>query len=93
MRWSVFLKLSGAMVAVLLVFATSLNAAYPQTITTPVPFVNLPRPSDDPRWSEAFSHWDKRDVEKEAFEAVRVFEAIAKDKPNKFRQRLSMLEA
>ncbi len=42
------------------VYATA-RADYPQTMTTTSPFVNLPRPSNDPRWGKAFAHWDKRE--------------------------------
>ena len=39
--------------------STSL-AAYPETLTSPYPWVNMPRPTDDPRWAKAFEHWDLR---------------------------------
>jgi len=59
-------------------------AAYPQTITTTSPWVNLPRPSDDQRWAEAFSHWDKRAETDEVIASIAIIEDIARDKPDCF---------
>ncbi len=66
------------------VFILPAYAGYPQTITTTTPFVNLPRPSDDPRWAKAFAHWDKRGDVNEASAAVKIFESLATDKPKQF---------
>jgi tetratricopeptide (TPR) repeat protein len=63
-------------------------AAYPQTMTTTSPFVNLPRPSDDPRWPMAFAHWDKREDTKEVLAALDIFEELARDKPESFEPKL-----
>ena len=75
------LVLSSVVTLVLTAWAAPVSAAYPQTITTDTPFVNLPRPSDDPRWAEAFSHWDKRADTKEVMKAIELFNALAMDKP------------
>ncbi len=63
-------------------------AAYPQTMTTTSPVVNLPRPSDDPRWAKAFEHWDKRADTDEVLAALALFEELAEDKPESFEARL-----
>jgi tetratricopeptide (TPR) repeat protein len=63
-------------------------AAYPQTITTTSPWVNLPRPTDDPRWAEVFSHWDKRADTDEVIAAIEIIEGIAKDKPDSYECQL-----
>jgi len=63
-------------------------AAYPQTMTTTSPHVNLPRPDDDPRWAKAFAHWDKREETEEAETALLILEEIAKDKPDSFEAQL-----
>ena len=59
-------------------FATGLGSvarpAYPQTMTTTSPHVNLPRPNDDPRWAKAFAHWDKREETEEVETALLIFE-------------------
>jgi hypothetical protein len=57
--------------------------AYPQTISSNSPFVNLPRPSDDPRWADAFSHWDKRSDTDEVMAAIETFKAISADQPDR----------
>ncbi len=69
-------------------FPVAAAGAYPQTITTTNPFVNLPRPSDDPRWQEAFSHWDNRDQDEEVQAAVRIFEQLARDYPDRSESHL-----
>ena len=56
------------------------RAAYPQTITTSSPFVNLPRP-DGPHWSEAFEKWDRRKDTKNVIAAFEIFESIAEENP------------
>ena len=63
------------------VFTAPVFGAYPQTTASDSPFVNLPRPDDDPRWAKAFSHWDKRGDTDEVMESVRIFEALDADKP------------
>ncbi len=63
-------------------------AAYPQTLTTTSPYVNLPRPDDDPRWAKAFAHWDKREETEEVEAALSILEAIAKDNPDSFETQL-----
>lgn len=67
---------------------SSAVASYPQTMTTPSPFVNLPRPTDDPRWATAFAHWDKRQDTEEVLAALAVFEELAKNKPESFEAHL-----
>jgi hypothetical protein len=73
-----------AMIAITLVWINPALAAYPQTISTDAPWVNLPRPTDDPRWVEAFSHWDKRIDTDEVMKAIQLFKALAEDKPDEF---------
>ncbi len=63
-------------------------AAYPQTMTTTSPHVNLPRPDDDPRWAKAFAHWDKREETEEVEAALSILEEIAKNKPDSFEAQL-----
>jgi hypothetical protein len=75
-------------IAVAIAWAIPAIGAYPQTITTNTPFVNLPRPSGDPRWAGAFSHWDKRDDTDEIMEAIGLFEALAKDNPDKMEPQM-----
>ncbi len=70
-----------AMIAIVIVWGLPALAAYPQTITTDSPFINLPRPSDDARWAQAFSHWDKRGDTDEVMDAIKIFKALAADKP------------
>ncbi len=60
---------------------STLRADYPQTITTSSPFVNLPRPSDDPRWDKAFAKWDQRAETENVKSALDLFESIAGDNP------------
>ena len=79
--------------ALLLVFilgalTTTASAACPKKITTTTPFLNLPCPEDDPRWAEAFAHWDKRDDDDEVKKAMAVFESLAKDHPDQVEARL-----
>jgi tetratricopeptide (TPR) repeat protein len=69
-------------------FPVATLAAYPQTITTTNPYVNLPRPTDDPRWAAAFSHWDKRADTDEVVLALKLVEEIAKDKPDSYECQL-----
>ncbi len=57
-------------------------AAYPQTISTTNPYVNLPRPTDDPRWTTVFSHWDERADTDEVVAAYDLVVKIAKEKPD-----------
>ena len=59
------------------------RAAYPQTLTTTTPFLNLPRPTDDPRWKEAFAHWDRREDTAEVMQALARVEALARDYPDR----------
>ncbi len=79
--------------AVIFSLCPASGAEYPQAITTSSPFVNLPRPDDDDRWVEAFSHWDRRDDTEEVMAAVRIFEAIAKDTPGRFESQLWLLRS
>ncbi len=72
----------------LIALSLSAKAKYPQTITTSTPFINLPRPSDDPRWATAFSHWDQREDAESALAAVGLFEAIARDAPDRLESQL-----
>ncbi len=67
---------------------SSAYAGYPQTITTSYPFINLPRPTDDQRWAEAFSHWDKRKNTSELIAAVNIFESLANDNPSQLEPHL-----
>jgi len=92
MRVRLVLTTTLAIAAVVLVGPPAL-AKYPQTITTSTPFVNLPRPADDPRWAQAFSHWDKRAATEEVMAAIKIFEAIAKDKPNQLESQLWLLRS
>ena len=64
------------------------RAAYPQTMTTTSSHVNLPRPTDVPRWAKAFAHWDKRDDTGEVVAAFSIFEEISRDKPDSFEAQL-----
>ena len=82
------LVLSAVVTLVLKAWTSPVLAAYPQTITTDTPFVNLPRPSDDPRWVKAFSHWDKRGDTRELMEAVKIFNALAADKPDELEPQM-----
>ncbi len=82
------MKIKKATVAILiitacLVFGAKAGAAYPQTITVTSPFVNMPRPDDDPRWAQAFSHWDKREDTEEVEKALAIFEELARDQADK----------
>ncbi len=61
---------------------SSAQAVCPQPVTNTNPFVNLPCLTDDPRWAKAFSLWDKRADDDELMAAVRIFESLAKDKPD-----------
>jgi len=73
--------------------STIARADYSKTITTTDPYVNLPRPKDDPRWAQAFSHWDKRKSTKEVLAAIEIFESLACDKPNKLEPQLWLTRA
>ncbi len=75
-------------ITVLLGFLPSAYAGYPQTIATSYPYINLPRPSDDQKWAEAFSHWDKREDTRELFAAVDMFESLVKDYPGRLEPQL-----
>lgn len=74
------------------IFSTA-RAGYPAQITASSPFVNLPRPTDDRRWAEAFAHWDRRADTKEVMAAVPLFEALAKDHPNQLEAQLWLMRA
>ncbi len=74
--------------AAILAGASMSWAAYPETITTTTPFTNLTRPSDDPRWAQAFKHWNKRADDNEVLAAVALFEELARDKPGCFDAQL-----
>jgi len=54
----------------------------PAKMTSTTPFVNLPCMDDDPRWAEAYSHWDKRADNEHVNKAAALFEAIAADNPD-----------
>lgn len=64
-------------------------AGYPQTLTSPpYPWVNMPRPTNDPRWAKAFEHWDKRGETEEAQSAIAIVEEIARDNPGAYEPQL-----
>jgi len=67
---------------------TSSPAAGPRQITTSNPFLNLPAPTDDPRWGQAFAAWDRRDDTDQALRAVALFEALARDQPGRLEPQL-----
>ena len=69
-------------------FISTARAAYPQTITTTSPWINLPRPDDDPRWAKAFVHWDKRADTEQVDAALALVEQIAGEKPESYEARL-----
>jgi hypothetical protein len=73
---------AAAMAALLLAGGTPARAACPRTITTTNPFLNLPCPSDDPRWGQAFAHWDQRADTEEVAKALTLFEALTQDHPD-----------
>ncbi len=75
-------------IAIGVIWALPALGAYPQTMASNSPWVNMPRPSDDPRWREAFSHWDKRADTDEVMDAVEIFKAIAKDKPDQMEPQI-----
>ncbi len=76
-------------VAVVLTSAgPSAEAAYPQTMTSTSHMANLPRPTDDPRWAKAFSHWDQREDTGEVQAALALVELIASDNPESFEAQL-----
>jgi tetratricopeptide (TPR) repeat protein len=79
---------AAALALALALHGAEARAKCPRPITTTVPFLNLPCPQDDPRWSEAFAHWDQRENKDEALAAVKLFEAILKDHPNQLEARL-----
>ncbi len=56
-------------------------AKYPKKITTVYPVLNLPRPTDDPRWTKAFDYWDHREETENVSQAFQFVESIAKDTP------------
>jgi tetratricopeptide (TPR) repeat protein len=64
------------------------QAGCPDKVTSTNPFVNLPCPTDDPGWAKAFSLWDRRADDDELMAAVRIFESLAKDKPDSLEARL-----
>lgn len=72
----------------LTVWSSPLFAAYPQTMATNAPWINLPRPTDDPRWGKAFSHWDMRGDTEEVMKAIKLFEALAADKPDEMEPQM-----
>ena len=82
------LRISALVILIGYVFILPAYAAYPQTVTTTTPFVNIPRPKDDPRWAQAFGHWDKRGSAKEVQAAITLFESLAKDHPDQVEARL-----
>ncbi|HUT55780.1 MAG TPA: hypothetical protein VM658_20485 [bacterium] len=57
------------------------RAACPRTLTTTNPFLNLPCPADDPRWAEAFAHWDQRGDTEEVAKSLVLFEALTQAHP------------
>jgi|GEM_PF-1592263 len=68
--------------------STAAYADYSESITTTSPYVNLPRLKDDPRWTEALSHWDKRADTEELMAALEIFESLAKDHPDQLETHL-----
>jgi len=80
--------LSALIIAISVVWAMPAFGAYPQTMASDAPWVNLPWPSDDPRWAKAFSHWDKRANTDEVMAAVKIFKAIAADKPDQMESQM-----
>jgi tetratricopeptide (TPR) repeat protein len=76
-------------VAVILTGVSSTGeAAYPQIMTYVYPWVNMPRPTDDPRWAKAFEHWDKREDTDEVMAAIAIIMEIARDNPESFEAQL-----
>jgi len=67
-----------ALFAALAIGAPGLGLAgiCPKKITTTIPFLNLPCPSGDPRWGQAFGHWEKRADKDEVVAAYDIFVAI-----------------
>ncbi len=80
-------------VGIIIGIGSNARAAYPQTMTTSSLFVNLPRPSDDPRWALAFAHWDNRKDTEEILAALAVLEELAEDNPESFEARLWLCRA
>jgi len=72
----------------IMVMASTSRAGYPQTLTSPYPWVNMPRPTDDPRWSKAFEPWDQRGETEQALAAIAIVEEIARDKPGDYEPQL-----
>jgi tetratricopeptide (TPR) repeat protein len=68
-------------------------AGHSVAITTTNPFLSLPRPSGDPRWSEAFSHWQRRESTDQVKAAIRIFETLAQEQPDRLEQHLWLLRA
>ncbi len=81
------LALSIIFIAIMGMVSTSW-AAYPQTLTSPYPWVNMSRPADDPRWAKAFGHWDQRSETKQVLAAIATIEEIARDKPGGYDAQL-----
>lgn len=79
-------RFAAAMLATALVVVggtRAAGAAGARPLTTTNPFLNLPCPDDDPRWAQAYAHWDLRADTAEAVQAEALFEALARDKPDK----------
>ena len=71
----------------------TVGKAYPETITTTSPWVNMPYPKDDPRWAEAFTHWDRRADTKEVMAAVSIFDELGAQKPDQIVPQLWVLRS
>lgn len=87
MRWRYCMILVSA-IFIVSVLNSPARAANPAKITTTNPFLNLPRPADDPRWAEAFAHWDLRDDDDEVMAAVKIFDSLAADQPDRVEVQL-----
>jgi len=93
MRRRSILKLSCAFFIAAAFTARPSRAACPKPVTTTTPWVNIPCASGDPRWEKAYELWDRRAEDEAARKALKLFEAIAADKPNSARAWLWVARA